>query len=243
MKLIFLLTAVSAAALIACEKQSIDGKIGKSINSHSPAKSNAPTSTPENSVKTSETTESSGIPGKEVASCASESNTVKRLDCYDSLASRHGQSPSEVITSAHNKGLWNTKTNTDPLTDSSIYLAFLTAEKGEGRFGEPITLMVRCQNNTTEAYINWNTFLGSDDISVTSRIDKNTAKTSTWSISTDHKASFMPNAATTLKGFYGATSYVANLTPYSESPITAIFNISGAEEALSDVNKGCNWKS
>lgn len=72
MRLIFLLTVVSAAALIACEKQSIDGKIEKSINSYNPVKSNAPNALPENSANTSEFTQAPGIPGKEVASCASE---------------------------------------------------------------------------------------------------------------------------------------------------------------------------
>ena len=183
-----------------------------------------------------------GVPKKEVALCAAENNTVKRLDCYDQLAARYGQAPKETVTNAASKGKWLTKTNTDPLTDKSVFLAILEADSGRGTYGDTARLFVRCQDNTTEAYINWKTFLGSDGIRVTSRIDKNPAKTSTWDISTDHKASFMPNAAATLKNFIGATSFVANLTPYSESPITAVFDITGAESALEDISKGCGWK-
>ena len=183
-----------------------------------------------------------GVPKKEVALCAAEANTVKRLECYDLLAIRHDQAPKETVTSTTSKGKWITKTNTDPLTDKSVFIALLEAESGKGSYGDTVSLLVRCQDNTTEAYINWNTFLGSEGIRVTSRIDKNPAKTSRWDISTDHKASFMPGAATTLKGFIGATSFVANLTPYSESPITAVFDITGAESALEDISKGCGWK-
>lgn len=183
-----------------------------------------------------------GVPKKEVALCAAETNTVNRLACYDLLAARHDQAPKETLTSAATKGKWITQTNTDPLTDKSVFLALLEAESGKGAYGDTVRLLVRCQNNTTEAYINWNSFLGSDGIRVTSRIDKNPAKTSTWSISTDNKASFMPSAAATLKGFIGATSFVANLTPYSESPITAVFDITGAERAFEDISKGCGWK-
>lgn len=186
--------------------------------------------------------DSSGVPKKEVALCAAEANTVKRLECYDNLAVRHDQAPKETVTSAASKGKWITKTNTDPLTDKSVFLALLGAESGKGTYGDAVSLFVRCQNNTTEAYINWNSFLGSDGIQVTSRIDKNPAKTSTWDISTDHKASFMPSATATLKSFIGATSFVANLTPYSESPVTAVFDITGAESALEDISKGCGWK-
>lgn len=183
-----------------------------------------------------------GVPKKEIALCAAEANTVKRLECYDLLATRHDQSPKETFTSAASKGKWITKTNTDPLTDKSVFIAYLEAESGKGSYGDTVRLLVRCQNNKTEAYINWNSFLGTDGVRVTSRIDKNPAKTSTWDISTDHKASFMPSAASTLKGFIGATSFVANLTPYSESPITAVFDITGAESAFEDISNGCGWK-
>jgi type VI secretion system protein VasI len=53
-------------------------------------------------------------------------------------------------------------------------------------------LLVRCQNARTEAFINWSSFLGSDNLNVTSRIDKAAAVTTSWNISTDHKASFVP---------------------------------------------------
>jgi type VI secretion system protein VasI len=178
---------------------------------------------------------------KELAICSSKENSIQRLNCFDDLAKKYNQVSKTIDTSSKSKGAWITSTETDPLTDKSIYFAQIDATEGKGRFGDRISMTVRCKKGKTEAYIDWATFLGSDEIRVTSRVDKSTAITNSWSLSTDHKASFMPQAANTLKKFVGATSFVVNLTPYSESPITALFDITGAEEAFADIRRECKW--
>lgn len=178
---------------------------------------------------------------KELAICSSKENSIQRLNCFDDLAKKYDQISKTIDTSSKAKGAWITSTETDPLTDRSIYFAQLDAIEGKGRFGDKIKLTVRCKKGKTEAYIDWATFLGSDEIRVTSRVDKSTAMTNVWLLSTDHKASFMPQAATALKKFVGATSFVVNLTPYSENPITALFDVTGAEEAFADIRSECKW--
>ncbi|HHU93732.1 MAG TPA: DNA primase [Alcaligenaceae bacterium] len=178
-----------------------------------------------------------------VAACAAIDNTVNRLECYDNLAKTEGL----VTTSSTQKSTnskWITNTQTDPLTDKSIYTSLLIADQGKGKYGDTIALLVRCQNNKTEMYIDWESFLGSDDIRTTYRVGKNPAKTSNWHLSTDKKAAFFPDTPIpTLKEFISVEdpSFVANVTPYNESPVTAVFDITGAEEALADIRKGCNW--
>lgn len=183
----------------------------------------------------------SGLDAKSVTQCASDSNTVNRLACFDELARKNGLAPNTETTTETAAGKWITSTDTDPLTDKSVYFASLDADDGRGKFGDEITLIVRCKNGKTDAYINWRSYLGSDGTMVTSRIDKASATKAYWSLSTDSKASFMPQPVATLKKFAGASTYVANLTPYSESPITAIFNISGSEVAFKDIRGGCKW--
>lgn len=178
-----------------------------------------------------------------VAECAAVDNTVKRLECYDNLAkSEDLTTTSSTQKSATSK--WILRTTTDPLTDKSIYLASLIADEGKGRYGDPIIMSVRCQDNTTEMYIGWGSYLGRDDISTTYRVGKKPAATSRWQLSTDSKAAFFPGTPIpTLKQFIESDepSFVANVTPYNENPVTAIFDISGAEEALSDIRNGCGW--
>lgn len=181
------------------------------------------------------------IEDKEVALCASKTGTVERLSCFDELADRHGLAPKTVATPTAGTGKWTTSTSTDPLTDKSIYLAFLDADKGTGRFGEKVDMIVRCKGNQIEMFINWHSFIGIDSARVTHRIDKSSAVTSTWDTSTDRTATFMRSPIPALKKIATSESFVANVTPYGESPVTAIFDTKGAEAALQDIRKGCGW--
>lgn len=184
---------------------------------------------------------SAAVEDKEIALCASKSGTVDRLACFDQLADKHGLAPKTVATTSTGKGKWQTSTKTDPLTDKSVHLALLDADTGVGRFGEVVDMVVRCKDNTTELYINWNSYLGMDSTSVTHRIDKAQAVRSTWDVSTDHKSSFMRAPIGALKQMAEGESFVASITPYGESPVTAVFDIKGAGAALQDIRKGCSW--
>ncbi len=91
-------------------------------------------------------------------------------------------------------------------------------------------------------FINWSSFLGSDSIATTYRIDKEPAQRSGWTLSTDKQAAFFPGSpVSTLKKLVESTTFVASVTPYNENPVTAVFTTTGAERALTDIRKGCNW--
>ncbi|WP_176561387.1 type VI secretion system-associated protein TagO [Pseudomonas sp. ICMP 8385] len=185
---------------------------------------------------------SAAIEDKQVALCASMSGSVERLACYDEIASTNNLAPKTVATTSAGKGQWSTSTSTDPLTDKSIYIAILDASSGRGRFGDGIDLVVRCSKGQTDFYINWASFLGTESISVTHRIGRAKAVKSSWVVSTDHKSSFFPGSpVASLKAMIGADTFVANVTPYSENPITATFDISGAGEAMKEIRTACKW--
>jgi len=182
------------------------------------------------------------IEGKDIAKCAADTNAVTRLECYDKIAKNNSLVAETTTTTPQDAGDWQTNSKTDPLTDDSIEMALLPASSGKGRFGETIVLVVRCANNKTEMYINWQSFLGTDSTSITYRIDKAKARTIKWDVSTDHKAAFYPNSPIpVLKELAESTSFVANVTPYSDNPITAVFNTTGANEALQKIRQNCNW--
>lgn len=224
-----LFTFLAVTTLAACGQRNEQGATPAPASASVPVLAVPPTST----VPT--------LDAKVLMKCSAETNTVNRLSCFDEFAKTNGLAPSSRETTTSAEGKWRTTTDKDPLTDKSVHYAMLDANEGRGRFGEVIGLVVRCKAGRTEAYINWKTFLGSDELNVTSRIDKAPASSSYWGISTDHKASFMPQQVATLKRFEGASSYVVNLTPYSESPITAIFDITGANEAFKDIRLDCKW--
>jgi type VI secretion system protein VasI len=233
MKRLLALTAI--AALAACGKkheQSVAPAIYPASTSAS-APTSVPVAPPASAV--------AALDSKALMKCASDTNTISRLSCFDEFSKNNGLIPSSKETTTNLTGKWETSTDKDPLTDKSIHYAILRADEGRGRFGDGVFMIVRCKSGKTEAYINWNTYLGSDGLTVTSRIDKAAASATEWTISTDHKASFIPQPVATLKRFDGSSSYVVNLTPYGESPITAIFDITSANEAFKDIIRDCKW--
>ncbi|VVO86144.1 hypothetical protein PS903_02027 [Pseudomonas fluorescens] len=179
------------------------------------------------------------IDKEEVEACASTTNKSERSACYDALASRHGlgsSSPPEPT-----QGLWMTSSKQDPLTDETVSTAMLFSETGSSRRGDNPVLIVRCSGKTTEMYINWHDYLGSDAFT-TFRIGQEKATTSNWSVSTDKKAAFYPGSPVgALKRIIENDTFAASVTPYNESPITAVFNSKGALEALIDIRKNCAW--
>ncbi|WP_231708974.1 type VI secretion system-associated protein TagO [Pseudomonas denitrificans (nom. rej.)] len=181
------------------------------------------------------------VEDKEIAECAAVSNTVSRISCYDAIAERHSLAPRVENTATQGKGKWQTSTEVDPLNDKNVYLATLSATNGRSKWNKPISVTVRCSDNETELFINWNDFLGSDAYT-TIRIDKEKATKANWTLSTDKVAAFYPGSpVSVLKKISGSKSFIASVTPYNESPVTAVFDTSGAEAAFADIRKGCGW--
>jgi type VI secretion system protein VasI len=143
-----------------------------------------------------------------------------------------------------NKGKWVVSESTSPIDDSVTVTMMLDASdtilNPYGQFTRP-TLILRCSENKTNAFINWNMFLGTDTIRVLNRIDKQKAKTRSWYISTDNKAIFAPKDIAFIKSLFGHEKLLQQLTPYSESPKTASFKIGGLQEAIKPLRKACRW--
>ncbi|MFD4839930.1 type VI secretion system-associated protein TagO [Achromobacter sp. NPDC058515] len=182
------------------------------------------------------------VEDNDIATCAAMSSTVSRLVCFDQLAARSNLAPATRNTTASGSGKWKTSRNVDPLNDREIHYAMLVADSGSGKYGDPIMLAARCRDNKTELYINWSSFLGSDSIKTIYRVDKAEAQSAHWSLSTDKQAAFFPKSPVALlKQMVESQTFVANLTPYNESPITATFDTSGADVALRDIRAACKW--
>lgn len=181
------------------------------------------------------------VDDKEIAECAAQANTVSRISCYDAIAERHSLAPLVENSTPQGTGKWRTSTEIDPLNDKNVYLATLEATNGRSKWDKPISLTVRCSDNETELFINWNDFLGSDAYT-TIRVDKEKATKSNWPLSTDKVAAFYPGSPIgILKRIATSKSFIASVTPYNESPVTAVFDSAGAEAAFADIRKGCGW--
>jgi type VI secretion system protein VasI len=130
----------------------------------------------------------------------------------------------------------------DPLTDEATAIAMLEAESGANRFGTPIGLLIRCSNGSTELFIAWQDYLGSDSPRVQSRIGDAKPSDMRWNLSTSSDSTFYPkDAVAFVKSMFGESQFVAQTQPYSEGNVTAVFNITGIEEAVVNVREACGW--
>lgn len=140
-------------------------------------------------------------------------------------------------------GEWSVETSVNPIDDSKTVIVALRANSGESRWDEPIMLVVRCKSNETDLYIRWGDYLGSDSPRVLTRIGDNDATTIDWNNSTDNQATFYPNNAIRyLKRIMAADRFVAQVTPYNEAPVTAIFDTTGMRESIRPLADTCNWE-
>ncbi|EHH3082193.1 type VI secretion system-associated protein TagO [Vibrio vulnificus] len=178
---------------------------------------------------------------KEIASCSAVKGELERLDCYDSLAKKHKlDKPQAVGEKLTGIGKWNVSEEVNPVDDSKTVTLILEASSGQSKWNGKVFFVARCRSNKTEVYIGWNDYLGRE-ASVLTRIGSSKAVTSKWSLSTDSKATFHRQPIPFLKSMEKADSLVAQITPYNESPVTAIFDTSGLSNALAPLRKTCNW--
>jgi type VI secretion system protein VasI len=129
---------------------------------------------------------------------------------------------------------WQVEKSINPLDDSPTFVAVLAAKEGQNTFGDPVSLVLRCQSNEVNVYIVWGEYLGevSDGTTITYRFGNEPQQTAQWDISTDNTASFFVGSqdqALTEQAFIEklmtVDRFVAQVTPYSESPITAKFEL------------------
>lgn len=171
--------------------------------------------------------------------------------CYGNLTgSGSGEgAPDSSATPTADPGGWMTNTDRDPIDDSAVITAMLTAESGQAKFGEPVTLVARCGSNKTELYALWHEYVGDDsnDVydeykNVEVRVGDAPARTERWSVSTDKQATFAGSAVSLLKEMSGKKKLALRTTPYGENPITAIFSLEGFEKAIAPIAKECGWQ-
>lgn len=185
--------------------------------------------------------DSSAVDDSQVANCAALIGDLERLNCYDNLAGRAGlNGPQLSVPDVDGVGGWKVTEKVNPVDDSKTVTLILYASTGESRRGKKIPFVARCQSNQTEAYIGWNDYLGRE-AQVLTRVGANKASTQRWTLSTDKQASFVPRPIDLLKEMTTAERFLAQVTPYNESPVTAIFLTAGLTNALKPLRETCGW--
>jgi type VI secretion system protein VasI len=175
-----------------------------------------------------------------VGRCSAIAGDLERVACYDSLAHALGFGQKVVSVRSAGSGRWRTDRERNPLDDTPTITLSLAATKGRSRFGQPVRLFIRCRSHEVEVFIDWASYLGLDETQVTSRIGAEDAASEAWSNSTDNQAAFYQGDKLALvRRLAAASTYVAQVTPYDESPVTAVFDVGGLQSALGSFRQAC----
>ena len=182
-----------------------------------------------------------------------QKTTIQRLrdknaDLVKQLASSN--TPKTTPSNPKLKGEWDVSSSINPLDDSTTVLSILLAKSGKGTWGDNVGLLARCKSNKTEVFVAWGSYMGSGGIygsdlhPVTVRIGTDNSMNQYWSYSSNGKSTFAPQPIKLLRQIVksNSTKLVLQASPYSESPITAVFDTTGAKESLATLAKTCNWK-
>lgn len=179
--------------------------------------------------------------------CISIENDLDRLACYDRA---EGRSPKvERVTAS--PGKWVVQKETSKLTDqTNVFLGLQSEEMvncGWNR-NEKITLVVRCHENTTSLYFNTGCHMTSSEYddygTVRYRLDDDKARSFKGDASTNNRSLGLWSGGRSIpviKSMFGKRQMVVRMTPYSENPFTATFNITGLKEAAEPLRKACGW--
>lgn len=179
---------------------------------------------------------------KDIARCAVMEGDLERLSCYDSIAESEGLAgPQSEPSTVSGKGQWEVSIKTNPIDDSKTVVLALRADSGKSKWGKPVSMIVRCKSNKTELYISWNDYLG-NTARVLTRIGSKEAVRKEWHLSTNSQATFYPRETISfIREMMKADKLVAQVTPYNENPVTAVFDTAGLRKAIEPLRETCHW--
>lgn len=138
-------------------------------------------------------------------------------------------------TAPEPKTNWTINESKSPIDDSPTVLLLLASNDTKDE------LMLRCKENSTDAFIHSNTYLGSELSRVTMRFDDKKAHKQTISLSTNNKAFFILKPISFIKELTKTQQLTVRYAPYNGSTQTKIFSVTGLNEHLPKLQQACNW--
>lgn len=182
----------------------------------------------------------------DIARCAAETNSVKRLECFDSLSNRLGVVAPKTVTTTVSK--WRVTKKSSQIDDSTNVIVSLDADSSifgwPGKTYKP-SLILRCKEGKTDAYIvtgmSPQVEYGTDGATITLRFDKEKATRYQTSKSTDGEALFLSQSVGLIKKMLQHSSLLFEFIPFNSSPVITTFDLRGLSEAVKPLRDTCKW--
>ncbi|MAS42088.1 MAG: hypothetical protein CML46_10710 [Rhodobacteraceae bacterium] len=154
--------------------------------------------------------------------------------------------PENVAFQSEAETAWTITEETDEITDQPN--VYLRSESKEPVYGgirpKRLSMLIRCQRNTTALYVVHGDYEVNDTMQVSWRVDGGAAKSGRWEGSSDRKAVGLWNGGRSipfLRSISGGTELIMRLQGRSDTYDVA-FSLDGLTAALAKVAQACNWK-
>jgi type VI secretion system protein VasI len=148
------------------------------------------------------------------------------------------------------QGRWNVEHGQSQVDDSKTVVLSLNAESAITAWPAVVhvpTLILRCQEKKTEAYITTGAAPvvesgNLDGATVLLRFDKDNAAQYNASKSTDGKALFLPSPIARIKTMAAHERMLFRFTPFNSNPQETEFDLRGLDKVLPELAQTCGWK-
>jgi type VI secretion system protein VasI len=178
---------------------------------------------------------------KALAGCAALDVETARLDCFEQLTKAITQIPAETPPPRESRfkgsaapGTWKVEAATNPLDDTtSVGLGLVDST-------DSMQLVLLCQQGKPRAYVTTGKYLGAKTTTVVARIGEAKAESKEWPLSMNQKAAFYPgDAGPFIKKLLAVKRLVVQVSPLSENPVTAVFDMSGLPSVVAPLRQTC----
>ena len=180
-----------------------------------------------------------------LGNCAAIKAKTERLNCFDVLAK---SVEAKDTGNTRNKGsAWIVSSRVSAMDDkTNVYLLVRAEQEVETKYFGKVRprLWIQCIRGQTKGVLEWGFIVGGGQEAVTYRLDQDKPVATTVSVSEDFSAlvswdekRFIPF----VKSLFGKKRLLVEITPFSDPPLTAAFNITGTEKAIAPLRAACGW--
>ncbi|PVH30363.1 type VI secretion system-associated protein TagO [Pararhodobacter oceanensis] len=180
--------------------------------------------------------------------CLAIDDDAERLVCFDALFDE--EQPNQ-LAEAPPESDWVVRVQTSEMTDeTNVYMTVRSTDVVSCSWarGQPVTLMLRCQEDTTSIIFQTGCHMTSsrynDYGDVVYRLDSERPRTRGFVESTNNRSLGLWSGGTAIpfiRAMLGKDRLLARMTPYGDNPIEMEFNISGLDQAIVPLREACGW--
>ncbi|EOT7463035.1 type VI secretion system-associated protein TagO [Klebsiella pneumoniae] len=142
------------------------------------------------------------------------------------------------------EGAWQVKKEENKMTDNTDVVAINRSSDVYMRQGieRSTSIVIRCKENKTEAYLSVSEYMGSDDPVVTVRLDGGKPQKRTWSGAEGGEAAFSPKPVSFIKEISSHKKMIVGFEPYGVTMQVVEFDLTGIDSIAKEIASACKWK-